>query len=212
MDPPAVPAKPRVTHNPRRSKRGHVDCELHERVALTTVLGALHVAMTAAKMATTPKRAPKVAKANVGPHRSSPGFLGRFRELVEAGETVEDATELLVALVQSKTEEHRDRRGFDEKAKRARTGHYLDSKSLTRDEWWSKNLGAARAHLAKDRDVKPDKPAAPGEVDGEPLTDDEAAVWVGNSSVSWSWADKAVRDHRLEQQDIEEQRRRAAST
>lgn len=111
---------------------------------MTAVLTALHEARAAAGMAVT-RKVPAPGVTSVGPHRGVPGFLGRYRELVELGED-DDPTAVLVALVQAKVAEHA---ASDDEKKRG--GQYAVSTSLTRDVWWPGNLAAARGHLARPR-------------------------------------------------------------
>lgn len=109
------------------------------------VLSALWEAMGNAEMGARAKRVPSVSKTNVGPHRSCPGFLGRWRELVVEGE---DATALMVSVVRTKVQDQAERTGRTKRDQAAREGVYARSESLTRDAYWSANLAMARAALA----------------------------------------------------------------
>lgn len=114
---------------------------------MTAVLEALHEAREHAEMVQLTRKPQAPGVTSCGPHKDAPGFLGRFRELVASGEDA-DPTAVLCALVRCKAQEHAHRRGTDDNAARARMGYFLNSKSLTWERWWTKNLDAARAWLA----------------------------------------------------------------
>jgi hypothetical protein len=148
--------------------------------------------MVAAQMPAAPKRVPKVRKTNVGPHKGCPGFLGRYRELVEDGE---DARGLMIAMVRAKVAEHAARKGVEPMAVKARAGAYCNSVSLTRDTHWAQNIAAARVSLRKATGATA-KRAYPAHIDGKPLSDDDRRVYDNWRSSGLMYAEGRVMDER----------------